>query len=358
MDILMRHGSSGPWREPSTTAYGNEAELQHLIAESPQLLPGVGELAIAVRELAVAAAGFADVVVVEADGEITLCECKLASNADIRRSVIGQILAYAAALSTFSFDDLDAAFTARGGSLLTAVEAGDESAFRDAVESNLAAGAFRLVIAVDEITEELRDTVLFLNAHTTPGVRILALALRRAGDHDVQVLLPQTYGEEGAERKRRQGRGWTEAELEQAMREQATPLAVDRAMKLFQFCHQHGRLFWGEGTSPSANFWLGDTERSYVAISFYSSGVAVNFDFLRPHRARFSLERLVQDLREVPGTRDYLTDAEVRDFRLRPTMALDRVLTSDDDLIGLTSALERALPADAEPPLASKQSPA
>ncbi len=69
------------------------------------------------RPTHVSQSGRADVVVAAADGEITVCECKLASNAEIRRNVIGQIFAYAAALSSFSYDDLEAAFSARNSRL-------------------------------------------------------------------------------------------------------------------------------------------------------------------------------------------------------------------------------------------------
>lgn len=41
--VLIRHQGEGEWRAPATTAYTNEAELRDLLAETPSLLPGVGQ---------------------------------------------------------------------------------------------------------------------------------------------------------------------------------------------------------------------------------------------------------------------------------------------------------------------------
>jgi len=95
--ILIRSTSSPDWHAPETTTYKKEKELQKLIADSPSLLPGVQDGAVAVAtEVGVPGVGAADVVVVDRDGEITIVECKLAENREIRRWVIGQVFSYAA----------------------------------------------------------------------------------------------------------------------------------------------------------------------------------------------------------------------------------------------------------------------
>lgn len=78
------------------------------------------------------------------------------------------------------------------------------AAFRSAVTQNLAAGAFRLIIAVDEITDELNRTVAFLNSRRTPlEVRLLALELRRAADEGVEILVLEEGVEGRAPTKRK-----------------------------------------------------------------------------------------------------------------------------------------------------------
>jgi hypothetical protein len=144
--MLIRESGRGRWHAPSTTAYTDEAELQSLIAETPAVLPGVGDGPAAVaREVAVGSAGFVDVLVVEATGAITLVECKLRANPEIRRQVVGQALAYAAALWQLSYEELDDAVgRAAGGPLAGrlggAVSEWDEERFRQAVTQNLADG--------------------------------------------------------------------------------------------------------------------------------------------------------------------------------------------------------------------------
>jgi hypothetical protein len=62
--MLVRRGS-GSWEQPAVRAYSDEAELQALIAESPQLVASdAGRSAIVLRELSLPAAGLLDVLVV------------------------------------------------------------------------------------------------------------------------------------------------------------------------------------------------------------------------------------------------------------------------------------------------------
>jgi hypothetical protein len=158
------------------------------------------------RELRVAAGAF-DIVGVDVEGDLTVCECKLASNPGARREVVGQILEYASVLRGMSFEDLSARFEARHGQPLAAAvsdiagEGFDEEAFEAQVAENLAAGRFRLVIVVDTISETLKQTVTYLNDHLDSSV--LALELGYLRDGEVEMLLPAVYGEEIAERKER-----------------------------------------------------------------------------------------------------------------------------------------------------------
>ena len=59
--------------------------------------------------------GKADVVIVDASGDITVVECKLAANPEIRRRVVGQLLAYASAIWQMSFEEFDDAFATQPG---------------------------------------------------------------------------------------------------------------------------------------------------------------------------------------------------------------------------------------------------
>ena len=175
--------------------YTDEAALQVLVSESPELL-GANEPLAVVRELAIPGVGSLDLAAVSPSGKITLVECKLAANPEIRRNVIGQVFAYAAGLWSLSYDEFNQLFASRSGqSLADAVAAAgrlesdwDQDDFRRAVAANLETGRFDLVIAVDKITDELKRVVRYLNEHTVTEIRVLALELGYVADRDVEML--------------------------------------------------------------------------------------------------------------------------------------------------------------------------
>ncbi len=147
-------------------------------------------------------AGSADVVVVDAEGEIAIVECKLAKNPEMRRWVIGQLFEYAAALWKLDIEDFERSLAASRTAETKPFKdraRWKEATFRRAVSQNLDAGTFRLIIAVDEITERLKRTVVFINSLTPPEVRFLALELRRAGEKGAKLPVPAVYGDDPAE---------------------------------------------------------------------------------------------------------------------------------------------------------------
>lgn len=179
-----------------------ERRLRDRIADSPSLLPGVDKRPTAVStEVRISKAGKADVVVVDAEGEITIVECKLAKNPQMRRWVIGQLFEYAAALWKLDIEDLERGLATGGTASLKPFKdttRWQERAFRNTVSDNLANGVFRLIIAVDEITERLKRTVVFINRLAPPEVRFLALELPRGGEKEVKPE-PVFYGDNSEE---------------------------------------------------------------------------------------------------------------------------------------------------------------
>lgn len=112
--LLIRKKGEKLWHEPPTRSYEKERELQDLLLNSPGLVPGVDSERSVIADEVALAGGAADLVVVDADGVITIVECKLAANPDMRRTVVGQILAYAAALWQLSYEQFEAIMARRG----------------------------------------------------------------------------------------------------------------------------------------------------------------------------------------------------------------------------------------------------
>lgn len=158
-------GGEGSPDGQAPPASAKERWLKRQIVNSPFLLPGVDERRTAVAtEVQMPGAGSADVVVVDAEGEITIVECKLSKNPEMRRWVIGQLFEYAAALWKLDIEDFERSLAASGTARTMPFKdpaRWKEATFRNTVSRNLTAGAFRLIIAVDEITERLERTVVF-----------------------------------------------------------------------------------------------------------------------------------------------------------------------------------------------------
>ena len=206
MKLLLRRGN-GHWAEPEISGHQSEDALQQLLATAPDLLPGAETgLPLAVAREFPVATGRIDLLGVDVDGEITLCECKLATNPGIRREVIGQLLEYASALQGVSQSAFAARFesphnnAAHGRGRQTRWRGLRLRRLRAAGRGQPGCGPVQARGRRRSISDALRQSVLYLNDHLDRPVLALELAYLRDGD--VEMLLPQVYGTESAERKR------------------------------------------------------------------------------------------------------------------------------------------------------------
>ena len=276
--MLVRSGTDPEWRSPKTTAYEDEATLRDLIAGSPTLLPGVEEPVAAVTELGISGGGSADVVMVDAAGAITIVECKLKKNPEIRMRVIGQVFWYAAALWELEYEELERAFGERGVPSLAAPFAEEseweETAFRDAVSDNLSSGAFRLVIAVDEITDELKRAVLYINHHTVDEVGLLALELNYTEHEGVEMLIPEVYGEESAEPGTPTKRRWDEKSFLEKFENDYGADVTRVAREIIEWSRSaNWRDYWGAGAKYGSFVPILDSGgREFFPFALWTSG--------------------------------------------------------------------------------------
>lgn len=337
------------------TSFTDEDALQGLVAESPELL-GSSEPVAVVRELTIPQVGSVDLVAVSAAGQVTLVECKLAANPEIRRSVVGQVFAYAAGLWRLSYDEFDLLFAARaGGSLAETVmnaanleDDWDQDAFRQAVAENLETGRFDLVIAVDSITDELERAVRYLNEQTSE-IRVLALELDHVADGDFEVLVPTVYGKESATRKPRSSARhvWDEESLFSAL-DESCPEGVPVIRHLYdQAVGLGGKFSWGGGGVPilTVSLTVG-TIRTPVwrCNTRPPARWVVVFDLMQ--RRGVALERMQRfrnRLREIPGVTEWLEGVEEAGWRKRSRIPISPFLTAPGEADKVVSALEEFL---------------
>ncbi|WP_257226512.1 hypothetical protein [Rhodococcus opacus] len=300
--LVRRVGSTSAWTTPEMTAYVNEDHLQRIIAEDPDRVLGVPEGAIAVRELPTSA-GPADVCIVSPDGALTVVECKLASNSERRRMVIGQVLDYAAAI----WRDGEAAFheqwARRGGDDLHALgEGGFEQLGR-----NIAAGRIHLCLAVDQIDADLRRLVEYLNQITRDDITVTALQLSYARHGDLEILIPSTYGGEIAAAKARAAAGtttrWTKDTFLDSIGSDADRASAEKLFALLDEVDDrrgtHDDLWYGN--KPGGGVFFHPYELRYAPIQLWINksgqlmayGIWYQYDEIKYHRGFAELAHLV-----------------------------------------------------------------
>jgi hypothetical protein len=158
--------------------------------------------------------GYADLLAVETSGRLVLIEVKLAKNAEARRAVVAQVLAYAAFLhgldaATLEGDVLGAGLRDRGLESIQAAAAAvyqegafDAHAFQQGLDDSLASGTFRLVLVLDEAPPELVRLVGYLE-HVGGDLVIDLVTVSSYRIGGSEVLVPQRVDPERAAREAR-----------------------------------------------------------------------------------------------------------------------------------------------------------
>ncbi|MBE0410925.1 MAG: hypothetical protein IBX69_14490 [Anaerolineales bacterium] len=260
--VLIRGQSEQQWKLIDLAAFNQEIELQNLLAESPSLISldevraGTSPLLIAVREITLPV-GSVDLLGFTAEGDIALIECKLSSNPEIKRKVIGQIMEYAAYLWEMSYQELDEIVLQRSDENLAelvrkAVHSTDwdEEEFRNNVEESLASGNFLLIIVVDEINEDLARVARFINICGSPNFAFAALEMRRFKTEKIEMLLPRVLGPLRMSKRTPvapPARQWDQSsyfrELERVHGEDAARVA----RRILEWAQQKMQVRWGKG---------------------------------------------------------------------------------------------------------------
>mgnify|MGYP001487093188 CR=1 FL=1 len=202
MTAIWQNDGAG-WHLIAPTGFPDEATLHSLVEQAPHLLPLAGSprLIVLGREVQLGN-GYADLIAVEPNGRIAVIEIKLASNAEARRAVVAQVLAYAAYLwnldqTALERDVLSPHLRKRGyQSIAQAVASNDQEQSFDAdtfatgLAESLAQGYFRLVLVLDEAPEELVRLVSYLQAMSEQLV-IDLITISSYTVNGSQVLVPQ-----------------------------------------------------------------------------------------------------------------------------------------------------------------------
>jgi len=324
MKILIRTNESNMWKVAESIKAKAEAELQKLLIESPSLIPideireGVSPLVFAVSEFGLPGSGNTDVIAFSPDGDIAIVECKLATNPEAKRKVIGQILEYAAYLWKMSFDDLNSRIQRmKGKNLIELVResvAGewDEETFLTGIKQSLMSGSFILIIVVDEINEELKRIIRYINECSESAFSLHALEMRRFRVEGIEVLVPHLYGMSAkppvGEPKRKK---WSEEEFFRVLKENVEFDTFQIVRDLYDWGKNIAdRVWFGTGVQiGSFTFHYLKDGKTISVFTVYTNGkLMLNYGWLLTQVGHEILEEFHKKLQEIPTFRQVPAD--------------------------------------------------
>jgi hypothetical protein len=315
--ILIRSATEKQWKAVQSADYKDEAHLQTLLASSPALIPveeiieGASPLLVAVTELGLPGSGNTDLLAFNSEGAVILVECKLATNSEIKRKVVGQILEYGAYLWGMSYEELDRRISPKTGkSLLELVRSTpegsdiDEEEFRSGVKESLERGTLNLIIAVDDINAELSRTINFLNGCGKPAFTFHALEMKQFTEGMTEVLMPYVHGPTlppTIPTKR-----WTEETFLQQLQDRQSSDSFALVQDLYEWSKQVAdQVIFGVGKENGTFtfYYLSNSGRRISVFTVYTTGIIMlNYGTLTGQVERGELSQFHLSIRAFPGS--------------------------------------------------------
>ena len=323
------------------TPFALEDELQALIAEHPELLDGEQmrpgdprRWLLITREKGIAettsegARWVLDHLLVDQDARPTLAEVKRGWNSEIRRTIVGQVLEYAAhASETWTAKHLRETFESNAerrrvepqeelDRLLQKGAEADADEFWDEVERNLDANRLRLLFVSDRIPDELARVVTFLNEQM-PDIEVLAVEIKRFQGESNQTLVPRIIGRTtrgSTTRRRRAGSRLTRESFLEGFPDERVRAVAEAFLGVAQ--ETGARIVYGESfglsirvpcdglRQPLSVAWLySKRDAGWMRTREFTFGVAL-YDHVLPEDTRLHVERYLDELRAATFTRD------------------------------------------------------
>jgi len=184
--------------------FENEGDMQTLLARFPELVlagraaderPPIWTIG---REVPVPS-GSIDLLLIDGDGRVWVVETKLDKNPEVRKHVVGQVLAYAADVALWSAEDLveKARPYLDGAELADHIDAslgaGKGQEVVERAVGRLASGDLTALVVVDELNSVLRRLVEFVNRYAL--FELLAVQVQVVTHEGGRLFFPTVVGE-------------------------------------------------------------------------------------------------------------------------------------------------------------------
>lgn len=315
MKILIRNHKTEKWQKVNSAAYTNESELQKLLAEDPALIATdeinsqAGEMVVAFREFPLSI-GSVDLLGFSAEGDIFVVECKLASNPQIKRRVIAQVLEYGAGLWGLPYEDIDQRVVVQTQMSLSEhireeINSPDwqEEDFRETVKTNLKDGCFTLIIVVDQVNDELGRIIRYINEAGRPAFTLGALEIRRYQHNETEILVPHVFSAAPAAESGGARLKWNYERLIEDAAKKNPPEVVQLIKDLHAWTQKHSPgMRYGTGSASGSFTFVYDKGGEQGSVfSVYSSGwLTVNFGYMEKIFNREQIEDFRARLAAIP----------------------------------------------------------
>jgi hypothetical protein len=332
----------GEWVSPQVKTYGLESHLQDLLLAAPHVIPGMEEPVAICKEFSTGA-GPADLLVINAQGEITIIECKLKYNSESRREILGQILDYASSLWSMPLAVFTDQWQVRAGKPLKAMLGDKADAILENVGKYLEVGRFNLVLAVDEINPKLERIVTYLNRVTKDDISVYAVAFKRVSVGSIDVLMPTTFGLDQVEEKEVAAQGarhtWSQVDYRQYLATGHPSLLPTFDSMSAAIESAGGDIIGGHSLNVNALVRQVVAGVSLWPLAFYSFSdvptMQINFHYLKsnPHREEF-LEALTIE----GGFELDMAGIKSSDFSRKPKVELASI--TERHIVALLGALQ------------------
>ena len=330
-------GSDGKLTSVQKNTYDREAELQQLINDHPELIPGMGDIGEggSIRWLLVQReAGIPredggsdwwsiDHILVDQFATPTFVEVKRASDTRVRREVVAQMLDYVANATLYWqpgtlegwFNSQDEEPDQRLLEFLDDAELSPEN-FWPRVDENLRSGRVRCVFVAYSIPESLIRLVEFLNEHLRL-TEVYAVELPQYVSADqlpgVRVIVPKLIGNttraiaNKSEVPSAPKRQWDEESFFADLGERSDPACVALCREILEWAQAQGvRVTYGNGKVYGSMFLAaGPHPDAYVFSSLWSSGhLEIDLQYVRRSPAFQENDTRLEVLRKfnkIPG---------------------------------------------------------
>jgi hypothetical protein len=218
----------------------------------------------------------------------------------------------------------------------------DVEQFLSRARASLQARAFELVVALDQIPDELAGTLTYLRSQ---GNRISGLEVQFGSARDLDVVAPRWIAR-SATPPAPPVHG--EATLLHALSKRCSPETVAAVLALRDGLIARGaRVSYGRGASPSVTFWLplASAEQPLFTIFAYTGentpSLEVAFAYLKDRQATAEqLDRIAQVVRSLPNGAAKLSGLEASLYGKRPGLSLEATVAAPGAVATLLSLVD------------------